>query len=53
MTRKCLDMVKSRQGKWKITMNKMSMEKPTKKTFEGELEGKDQEKDQDGGGRTM
>ena len=40
MTRKCLNMMKSRQGKWKITMNEMSMERPTKKTFEGEIEGK-------------
>ena len=39
MTRKCLDMVKSRRGKWKITMNEMSMERLTRKTFEGEIEG--------------
>ena len=42
-------MAKSRQRKWKITMNEMSMERPTKKTFKGEMK----EKDQDGRGRTI
>ena len=42
-------MAKSRQRKWKITMNEMNMERSTRKTFEGEMKGKDQ----DGKGRTI
>ena len=33
MATKYLDMVKSRQGKGKITMNEMSMERPNKKVM--------------------
>ena len=35
-----LDMVKSRQEKWKIRMEEMSLERTTKKIFVGEIEGK-------------
>ena len=35
-----LDMVKSRQEKWKIRMEEMSLERTTKKIFVGEMEGK-------------
>ena len=38
MARKCLDMVNSRHRKWKITMNEMSMERPTKKMLESDME---------------
>ena len=34
------DMVKSRQEKWKIRMEEMSLERTTKKIFVGEMEGK-------------
>ena len=36
MARRCLDIVKSRQRKWKITMNEMGMERPTKRMFKGD-----------------
>ena len=32
-------MVKSRQEKWKIRMEEMSLERTTKKIFVGEMEG--------------
>ena len=35
-----LDIVKSRQEKWKIRMEEMSLERTTKKIFVGEMEGK-------------
>ena len=35
-----LDMVKSRQERWKVRMEEMSMERTTKKIFEGVMEGK-------------
>ena len=35
-----LDMVKSRQEKWKIRMEEMSLERTTKKIFVGEMKGK-------------
>ena len=35
-----LDMVKSRQEKWKIRMEEMSLERATMKIFVGEMEGK-------------
>ena len=35
-----LDMVKSRQEKWKIRVEEMSLERTTKKIFVGEMEGK-------------
>ena len=35
-----LDTVKSRQEKWKIRMEEMSLERTTKKIFVGEMEGK-------------
>ena len=40
MTGRCFDMVKSRQEKWKIRMEEMSLERTTKKIFIGEMEGK-------------
>ena len=39
-----LDMVKSRQVKWKARLENMSMEKTTKKTFNGEMQGKTKRK---------
>ena len=33
-------MAKSRQVKWKARLKNMSMEKTTKKTFNGEMQGK-------------
>ena len=41
-----LDM-KSRQEKWKIRMEEMSMERTAKKIFEGKMVGKGREEDQD------
>ena len=35
-----LDMVKSRQVKWKARLENMSMERTTKKIFDGEMQGK-------------
>ena len=35
-----LDMVKTRQEKWKARMEGMSRERSTRKIFEGEMEGK-------------
>ena len=35
-----LDMVKSRQEKWKIRREEMSLERTNKKIFVGEVEGK-------------
>ena len=34
-----LDMVKSRQKKWKIRMEEMSLERTNKKIFVGEMKG--------------
>ena len=42
-----LDIVKSRQEKWKIRMEEMSLERTTKKIFVGEMEEKGQEEDLD------
>ena len=35
-----LDMVKSRQERWRVRMEEMSGERTTRKTFEGEMGGK-------------